>query len=431
MSCSLFLVLAFLFGVVYGFSGCSTQNGTVDCEALCDSVAGTSSSACSCDVQRSRCACRADGAALHKDGKCLSIGPTLNSQLARCGSMPEERGARAIFVIAVSPSPELHWDHLSEGSPSASFLSVIRWCSAKALGLHHDDIAVAGAKLVTAHMEGLNFTRLNEGKVGFMFFDLEFDLCPSGVALSVKPEVFESRFIQAAQSFAGFEDATMRLLWRLDDSFQLEYNALSLAYVPPTPPSNTGDSKSADSLTLEAEESTKGGVPMSVWWFGFAALLTLLVAVVILASQRFYHSRRSKRDCVWLDDDPSIVVVGRPVGSARSEGDRDLAGPDGGRLASVTKAFQATRENFALLVAAGLEDGECLQVVQGDLVEVVACGEGWAYCHVVGEVDTGRFGYLPENCLLYIDGNNDHATAPSPPAGTDEPTPPHTPPQSP
>jgi len=264
--------------------------------------------------------------------------------------------------------------------------SILHWCAASAVGVDIDRMRIIDAKLIsTANSQ----TRA----AGLIFFDISFSFCASGATELVPGNLFESRYVQAWQSFAAFPVTSVRLLELQEtvDTGDGPQTVTMVARPHPVGPARSGQN--------DREEADHGPRLEDFIWFGPALGVALLLLVFVL----WRLLRHRHKNGVSRPLSPSHWSGAAPTRQTSQEGNSQALpqGPGGGTLASIAYDFNPNSMDGSVFAAsAGLEASECLSVSQGDLLEAFARGDGWLYGRLSS---SGLFGYVPEGCVLWVD----------------------------
>lgn len=351
-----------------------------DCNSACEAT-----DSCTCNQRYSRCACQDEASALLKDGRCIAKRSGLSIEKANCSK--DELGAKALLVVGTTPSPEMSSENLVSGVPSAAMNSILHWCAASATGVDIDRMKIIDAKLIA--------TTSSAQAAGLIFFDISFSFCASGVTELVPGNLFESRYVQAWQSFAAFPVTTVKVL-ELQETVDSDGEDGPQTVTMIARPHPHG---SASGRQKDQEEADDGPRLEDFIWFGPALGVALLLLVCV--SCRLVRHRR--KNGVSRPLSPSNWSGAAP-GQGRGQDCASQAlpeGPGGGTLASISYDFNPnSMDGSVFAAAAGLEASECLEVSQGDLLEAFARGDGWLYGRLSS---SGLFGYVPEGCVLWVD----------------------------
>lgn len=300
-----------------------------------------------------------------------------------------ELAARVLLVWGISQSPEINHAHLSFREPPISLGLVVHWSTARAMQLDRNKVRIIRLRLIPALQDQYSQFEQQVNVLGVLLFDVDFEFCAANTTALPHGAKFEKRFTMAAQEFAAFVPSSMRVL-ELDE---LTWKGTG------TPEGANGTNTVEESLpswpgplTEEDGGHTYNYIIMMV----LGAVLVLAFVGLTVGIVKLRHQRHAKPGLPYFNT-PAPLSPTRSA--ARILPDDTLQGPGGGTLASVVSPLDPSSERgAAIAVAAGLETSECLNVANGDLVEVLAKGEGWLY----GSAG-GLWGYLPESCITWVD----------------------------
>jgi len=311
-----------------------------------------------------------------------------------CGK--DEVQFSAVLIVATAPSPEAKLDNLRRGKPSLPLVSILHWSAASALGVPPEQIRLFDVKLTAD--AALNRSSEKGENGGLLLFDASFTGCALDSVELAPGGVFERRFGQAWQKFAAFPVATLRLLELKGDP--RDTAAITRHPPPHLPP---GATDSAD----HAEENQSLEWKDFVWLFPAGGLAVVLLCVTSWQLVRLRRWSKRARDSPrhWRDIAPTTHLQQHQL-EAQALPD----GPGGGSLASIAHDFDPNSDDGNVFAAsAGLEATECLKISEGDLLEVLARGDGWLYGRRSGD---GLFGYVPEPCVCWIVGESEASRPP-------------------
>lgn len=307
-------------------------------------------------------------------------------QATRASCKPGELVATLEAAVGCSPSPELNTEDLITGSPSPAMLSILHWCTARAMELELSQVRLTHTTFVTADRNRSQ----TEDEPSLMFFDLKWGFCADGVARLPPGAAFEHRLASALQDFAAFPRSVLRILVYSEDPLELRNGSVFRWSTPLPMPSED------DRVSLPPEDDNF--LMRHLFWMGpGAVLIVVLLMFVCMCSVQL--RRKQLRNAIL----PQRAGRAGLMHSWGGGDTRDIPqGPGGGNLASVVHSYDPnTEDGTVFATAAGLESFECLKAAEGDLLEVFARGEGWLYGRISG---SGLFGYLPEDCVLWVDG---------------------------
>lgn len=337
---------------------CGTTSCTTDgsCAAAC-AVSSTSCTGVYCDPVFSRCDCPSE-ALLRADGSC----EVFSAAAAECIATYNITITAAAFA-----SPELTGQDLQAGVASAKLQQLVALGAAAGLP-SAAEVNISEVKLIPAMAQLSDLT----APTTLLIFDMNFDLC-SVPMVAIDPADFEFAFISKLQTYGAFGAGTGATL------SVLEFVNLTDAG---SGCSGTGNDTQprpwTGGQTVDEPETDDQSV-----FVVFLILAVVLVLASTLAVSAWAKARRAR-----------LKVV------ADSEEEHKVAqSPDVDRvLASVAWAF----------APADVEDDKvfresCLDLSEGDIVEVIAGGGGWFYGRVIsGSGDITRMGYFPENRVSWI-----------------------------
>ncbi|CAE8722585.1 unnamed protein product, partial [Polarella glacialis] len=264
----------------------------------------------------------------------------------------------------------------------AKLLNLLRLGVAAAAGRSPLEVAVTVTKLASMSAEVANLT----ASTALLSFDLDFGLCASNGSsepLSLEAGDFEFAFKVEVQNYAAFRLAAMGLISFdpiLSGSDQADNASQAEGYAFLLP---------GGSVAAAPSQNSGGDSTGAVIGFALGAA-ALMLAVGGGVGAWAWHRRRRK---VEAEED---VVASRPS----AEG--------GDTLEQVVLAKVAC--SFSPL---DVEDDKvfresCLELQEGDIVEVVAGGGGWFYGRILssGTDSEGRgpvrVGYFPENRVSWV-----------------------------
>lgn len=295
--------------------------------------------------------------------------PAVNATACR----EDDLHVQTLLVLGCLPSPELDPEHVHNGKASPAALTVFRRAAAGAVGLGEENVSavnVLGLNLQKPPALGAIGMEVRLG--GPLLTDVYMEFCARGVSKLPRGNIFEQGFATVVQDYAAFRPSALRVL-RLQDLTPRP--TVTVAPSPPPVP-QTGSSQS------HAQEPAPIHAQPLLWVA--SALLLVVLALCLIAGRLVLKRRKAPGPPLEFED---LTGATAPTQIERNDGN----------VMVVASAFdpsaQEARENAA---AAGLEASECLQVVPGQVMEIVASGEGWLYGRILGE---DRWGYLPEVCL--------------------------------
>ncbi|CAK0862265.1 unnamed protein product, partial [Prorocentrum cordatum] len=375
----------------FPFPGVRCCDGAPACAEACSQAEDSDSCAgVLCDAALTRCACPG-GLALSVSGGCVAA-PERPQE-------PCEPGYTAEFNVAVYASPELHGGHFAAG-PSAPLEGVLRWAVGAGVGCNASDVSIGSATLAPATIR----RRARGGRPACR--GLAFSFCPPAPLQALESPVaraaFEARFVAAAQRFASLAPATFSLV-RLEATLQPNASEALLA--------------------TQAEEVAEGGGRSVVAELVLlASLVVVLVAVSVVALNLCVRRGRKVQDDpaeLPLDGYEGIEPLAALEGGSgvaltlRDAGSGELVLAQAGEVAAPGEGGPAQGEQLVMARVAydfsprdvetsKLFRNACLQVREGDVVEVVAGGGGWFYGRVVGGEEPQRSGFFPESYCSWI-----------------------------
>jgi len=274
---------------------------------------------------------------------------------------------------------------LAAGRPSMAMNSILHWCAASAMGVDFGKIQLSDTKLIS------------NGNVtgrGLIFFDISFSLCAAGAAQLVSSSIFERRFAEAWQSFAAFPVTSVRVfqLQERRNASQGGHDGIikQARSQPPVGGQSRQTDKANNDLSLE-----------QFLWIGPAlgVALLLLACVTCRCVRQKYKNKGAASPRHWGGVAPGAHLQQHSPSQAVPQG------PGGGSLASIAYDFDPnSADGMVFAASGGLEPSECLKASKGELIEAFARGDGWLYGRLSS---SGLFGYLPELCVLWIDGVGD------------------------
>lgn len=297
----------------------------------------------------------------------------------------DDLSATALLVAGATTSPELSSENLAAGRPSTAMDSILHWCAASAMGVDLAKIQLSDTKLISHG----NLT----GR-GLIFFDISFSLCASGTSQLVSGSIFERRFAEAWQSFAAFPVTSVKVLELQDRRSASQGGHHGIMKQARSQPLAGGQSQKADNANNDISVE-------QFLWIGPAlgVALLLLACVTCRWVRQKYKNKGSASPRHWGGVAPGAHLQQHSPSQAVPQG------PGGGSLASITYDFDPnTADGMVFAASGGLEPSECLKASKGELIEAFARGDGWLYGRLSS---TGLFGYLPELCVLWIDGVGD------------------------
>lgn len=311
-----------------------------------------------------------------------------------------------LMNAALVSSPEISASDVAAGRPSATFSGMVLQAVAATLRQPADQVLLSSMRLTG--MTGALAALGNSTGTGLIQFDLSFSLCSLSGASVLDPRTFENRFNYAAQGFAAFVPSTVALLGITSRG------PGPTAPLTSSPPTNDGGGSSSSS------KDGSSNIFERFWWLPWLfAAIGLLVLILVFW---YLRRRRLRLREEMQDKDRSVQYVAEV-----------LAGPEGSVLAWLpTNKEVLTREGALVLVTCSFDpvefglDGDdavvngCLELNEGEVVEVEASGGGWLYGHVVG--DPERAGFFPDSIACWIgrpvDEDNQNTIAAQPIAET-------------
>lgn len=367
------------------------------CNAICD--------ACVCD----------SSAVMLSGGACVELGDS-----AAAGSCELTHDVLINMAFSLCPDVEPA-GFLDDGSPSSSFELMLYSAVANALGVAPSEVQVDGASLASPPQ--------NPSLGSFVHSDVAFSYCTTNGAATPASREFEDLLSQGFQKFRAMQAATtVRVL-------DLGPHGSSNATTPAPDSSADSSSESGDSFDP---------------WQLIVCLIILLLLVVLVAvavKALMVHRQVNKSgrvasapvSCPKCDRE-SLIWTDMKTGHYNKGWECEQIATCGncsdtsGRLrwccepcksdwcaSCYDKAVAAKREAEAVQaampeavvfaqVASGFHPEEvdadklfrqsCLEIKEGERVEIIAGGGGWFYGRIPGPPE--RAGYFPENRVSWI-----------------------------
>jgi len=276
-----------------------------------------------------------------------------------------EPGFRVTFNVAGAPTPEISLQDVQTNQPSDKLGSLVSLGVASALKVSLDEVAISNLTLKSsANSAGVN------DSVALIVFDLIFDFCSSSAVMSVDKNLFETDFKSKVQFYAAFSVPSTIAMLELENLTSSE----------PTNASNPDSGDPWAGVQEPPADSSDDGHVLTILVVAVVLLLAVTLAVSVWAKSRRHTAKVH-------DNRPADVEA--------------PAAPDVERvLAHVACPFSP----------ADVEDDKvfresCLDLSEGDIVEVIAGGGGWFYGRIISNSgsETGdRMGYFPENRVSWI-----------------------------
>lgn len=218
------------------------------------------------------------------------------------------------------------------------------------------------------------------GAGGMLAFDWSFLMCCIGYDIDAMAEsMFESGFVQEAQSFATFFGTGTFALFGIERLVDAPTGGST-----PAPESEQGSIPGAGTASSQQAQDGLG----MLWWLPWVLALLLLILAFV-----FFVRRRRRMKHIIVEDGKDCP--GRYL-------QEDIIGPDGAPLAWLPGAFALATARFQPeehLLEAGF-GGVCLCLEEGDVIEVEACGTIWSYGHIADASD--RVGFFPASCVAWL-----------------------------
>eukprot|EP00930_Biecheleria_cincta_P043615 TRINITY_DN29936_c0_g1_i1.p1 TRINITY_DN29936_c0_g1~~TRINITY_DN29936_c0_g1_i1.p1 ORF type:complete len:615 (-),score=110.54 TRINITY_DN29936_c0_g1_i1:22-1866(-) len=337
-----------------------------NCIAVCLTAGGGSDCFSTlCNPTFRRCDCSGDGV-LRLDDTCKK-GPVPKAQCTPAFNVT--------FNVAAWGSPELRATDVISG-PSAQLKHLLALGTAAAVGANLSDISVSEVKLRRELVPN------STAPTGLLTIDLDFSFCFSDSISSadVGPGVFELGFKREVEKYAAFKVATIALIHWQKISDGTEASA----------PLKGGEWQgSSQHATPDNSDGADAGEAMLA--FSLIAASVVVVLVISVATWAFF--RRSRQKVSASDPELDEEQPGEPAES------------ESRILAHVAAAFRPEEVDDDKVF-----QESCIEILEGDVVEVVAGGGGWFYGRVLsssstsvtGEESSERVGYFPENCVSWI-----------------------------
>lgn len=336
-------------------SACISGNGATCAEAFCNTGFGGVVGRCDCS------------------GNVLMRGALNNASCEAIeGATPNvqcEPAFRVTFNVAGAPTPEITAQDVQTNQPSEKLGSLVSLGVASALKVGLNEVVVSNLTLESsADAAGANESVL------LIVYDLIFEFCSSRAVASVDKDLFQADFTSKVQFYAAFSvPATVAML-----------EFLNLTSTPSTSASSPSDPWGGVQQPEPSASASDGSEVFSI---------ILLVAVVLLLAVTLAVA-------VWAKSR-------RHTNKVSNHPQADLEAPDADVervLAHVACAFSPT----------DVEDDKvfresCLDLSEGDIVEVIAGGGGWFYGRTIsassdkgGSQVADRMGYFPENRVSWV-----------------------------
>jgi len=276
-----------------------------------------------------------------------------------------------LWNVALYGSPELRPQDLLAGQASSALAAVVLpWGVASGLGRRVEDIKVAEVGIASL---GGDLAQLSNGSL--LHLDLTFSFCASGEAILLDGLSFEHGFRSELQLFRVFELATLRIM--------------SLKSLANSTTTTAGPSQAllGPLVSDSGDAASSGGLDPATWIV--LGIATVSVVLMVITAFTWICLRRRRHEKV-LDLEPEEEVHADDVeaGASVEVEERVI-------IANVAHAFSP----------ADVEDNKvfreaCLELKEGDVVEVVAGGGGWFYGRIVDAPE--RFGFFPEDRASWV-----------------------------
>mmetsp|Transcript_141032 Transcript_141032/g.451008 ORF Transcript_141032/g.451008 Transcript_141032/m.451008 type:complete len:549 (-) Transcript_141032:233-1879(-) len=365
------LALALHFVFASGDPSCTSD--TQCSAAACAAESSLGCMATVCSATYGRCLCPGTAALRRFSGGCEAAVPA--SAGATCDASHD-----VVVVVGMWDGPEIQAAGVED--MDGAFGTMLRHCVAAALRKGIEEVAVSEVRRTKADVGQLG--GLSAGS-GLLLFDWEFAVCAEGGIASIDPYDFENQFSVKAQSFEAFSYATLRLL----------FAPRSRA---PTSTTTWRPMASTTEAAHEAEAEGFRGLLEHVWWLpwaGAGVVCIMLGVTVVVIGHR--HRRR------WWAKLHEDFMAGPGGARLRRLPERAAVLPGDGGAAAPRALVQVAEDFRAPLGEGGGAEGY-LALAQGDLVEVLAVGDGWLLGRRLGgEGAAGAAGFFPEACATWLE----------------------------
>eukprot|EP00929_Paragymnodinium_shiwhaense_P101230 TRINITY_DN64172_c0_g1_i1.p1 TRINITY_DN64172_c0_g1~~TRINITY_DN64172_c0_g1_i1.p1 ORF type:complete len:449 (-),score=74.21 TRINITY_DN64172_c0_g1_i1:369-1715(-) len=398
------LGLSMAAAVVSGEAGgCSSDN---ECFARCKlAIAGMSSvteeacDAVTCDAESARCSCSSNASSfvLRREGWCESmVEQSIDvATKIRC----EREGASHQVLMHVATITPVHVHRLGSNDTSTelsntSELGIIFQRSLEAaLHMKAGQVALWRAQL-RDHRDGVQNgnSSLPVPTRGLQRFDLAFGICAEeGSVVTAEEDIrgFEFEFARHAQEYAVFSLATLRVLsLKRVGASASEHGMPSQAESPPAQP--------------QAVEADGARVRTLVWLglpigaFTICLVLTaFLRSSALLLVTRWQSVGQDKVSKVTHGSSSVLPTLDdcSAVASSSASALRSLASTT--ILVCATHPFKPTPTDAD---ASAWES--CLDLQEGDCMEVSFSDGEWVYGHIVGQPE--RLGFFPQSHIMWV-----------------------------
>jgi len=301
--------------------------------------------------------------------------------------------------MGVWASPELEEESARSGQASSAFSSILHAAVARAMQLSPGAVRILRTRLTAAAAEDRQHVATPQA--GLLLVDVDLEFCAEGAAALPQGRDFEHGLAVATQDFEAFSASALRLLAL--EELPRTGGADPAAQTQPGPGAvadGHGGNRGSEGPTSDEEAGALRGFLARDWllWMGavtLVAFLALCLALWRLARQRRKRALEPREFEAAVPAQSQLHLPQQPRGAA---------------VATVLHALDLSSDaGAAFAAAAGLETSECLQAAAGELVEIIAQGEGWLYCRVLG---SDLFGYLPEECLGAVEAAEPSGVAP-------------------
>jgi len=297
-----------------------------------------------------------------------------------------------LLALGTLLSPELAGEHVQTGEASPALLTILRFASARAVGLgdRPGEVSIVRVRLLVAPDVDRQQVAASRGPV---VVDIDLEFCTSrGEAVLLDGADFEHRVAVSVQGFAAFHPSALRVLEFEDLSPKHESEPEASTIQP--------NARDIPTTSLPGQERWVPDSPLipgdALVWLS----ASLLVATVGLSLSlwQLHRRRRLKQERIRLEFEAAVPGL--------EEMSAEAAAANISPVAMVLYPFDPLTEDAGVFAAAaGLEPTECLKVAVGDLVDGIAWGEGWLYGRLVS---AGLFGYLPAECVQWVPNTPSH-----------------------
>lgn len=283
------------------------------------------------------------------------------------------------FNVAAWGSPELRATDVILG-PSAQLKHLLALGTAAAVGANLSEVSVSEVRLRKQVVPN------STAPTGLLTVDLDFSFCFSNSinTADVGPGAFEAGFKRELEKYAAFRLASIALLHWHANSVVSEASA----------PSNVVQWQGS---AQQATPESSGGADAGAILLAFSLIACVIsVSVISVATWAFFRRSRQKVSAPELDEE-------QPSAELDEKHPSEAAESEGRILAHVAAAFRPEE----------VEDDKvfresCIEILEGDVVEVVAGGGGWFYGRILSSSTSAsgesseRMGYFPENCVSWM-----------------------------